>query len=378
MFRVVIIGAGPAGSVAATLLARAGLEVTVIESRAFPRIKVCGEYISPAATSILESILTPRELLAAGSRRVNQMVLEAQGRRVCWKSPASAWSLSRASLDSLLLNKAVAAGATLLQPAAVHTIDYQDDTALARLANGTELSADLVVHADGSGRHDPAGPIPHVPGLIAHKCHLHLEGDPDAIIMRSCPGAYIGTIGVERGLHTCALVARRELCTRYRDIDSMVAHLWPDFRPRSRQGPWKSSGVPRSHYIRPGHPRSIRIGNAAAAVDPVGGEGIGLALWAGAHLGRIAPMLAPLAASSTSDQLDKLAHVERELARGYQSQLRLRKPICQLTAWAMMRPRLVRALWPLAMAPSLSFGPFYRLTGKAPRPHPDPRGDLPW
>jgi len=366
MLRVVVIGAGPSGSVAATLLARAGLDVTIVESRPFPRMKVCGEYISPAATFILESMIPPHELIAAGARRVNRMELEVHGQRRCWKTPDAAWSLSRATLDTLLLRRAAAAGASVLQPAAVRSVRYTDERAAITLADGRVLESDLVVHADSSGRHDPAGPIPLATNLLAHKCLLRMPDEPpDTVVMRICPGAYIGTIGVERGLHTCALVARRDLCRKFENVDAMVATVWPGFHPGMRASPWKSSGVARSRYVHPGHPRSIRLGNAAAAVDPVGGEGIGLALWAGAQLGAHAKDLAALASSPARDHLAALSALERKLATAYAQRIRWRLPVCQLTGWAVMRPILVRTLWPLARAPGLSFAPFYRLTGKA-------------
>lgn len=363
---ICIIGAGPAGAAAAYFLASAGLSVSVLESRPFPRVKVCGEYISPAATPILESIVPPRRLIAAGARRINRMVLEAGDHRSTWEPPSAAWSLSRGALDALLLAKAVHAGATLLQPASVRRVAYSDDRATIELSDARTLNCGLVIHADGSGRHDPAGTIPNAPGLIAHKCHLHLpDDDPGTITMRSCPGAYIGTIGVERGLFTCALVARRDLAASSTDTDALVTSLWPEFRRTWRTTVWKSCGVPRSRYTPPRHPRSLRIGNAAAAVDPVGGEGIGLALWSAAELAHHAAQLAPLRTLPPQGQLERLRTVEHHLRTAYSARLRLRLPACQLTSWTLMRPQLVKLLWPLAEVPSLSFRPFYRLTGKA-------------
>ena len=366
---ICIIGAGPAGSVAAAGLAHAGVRVTILESRVFPRVKVCGEYISPAATAILESLIPPRKLLAAGARRVVEMVLEVDGRRSRWRSPSPAWSLSRSTLDDLLLERARESGASVLQPAVVRRVNYGDAGAEVLLADGRTLDADLIVHADGCGRHDPAGAVPLAPNLIAHKCHLRLPEDGDAIVMRACPGAYVGTIGVEGGLATCALVARRDLMADFPQTDALVQHLWPQFHTGWRTTGWKSCGVPRSRYITPGAARSIRIGNAAAAVDPVGGEGIGLALQAGAVLGECGDALRRLAAMERPYQETLLSRVEQRIAREYRTRLRTRLPICQLAAWLLMRPTLVRALWPLALRPSLSFQPFYRLTGKDERAH---------
>ena len=179
--------------------------------------------------------------------------------------------------------------------------------------------------------------------------------------MRSCAGAYVGTIEVEGGLSTCAMVARRELSSRFNgDVDAMLAHLWPSYRAAWRQSDWKSCGVGRSRYIKPGHFRSLRIGNAAAAVDPVGGEGIGLALWSGTEAAR----RIALATLSEGLQVGSLVAAERELARAYGRRLRTRLPACRLVAGALLRPQLFAVLWPLLGLPRLSIGPWYRLSGK--------------
>ena len=52
---VCIVGAGPAGSTCAYYLARAGLEVLLLERHRFPRDKICGEGISPRAWPLLNN-----------------------------------------------------------------------------------------------------------------------------------------------------------------------------------------------------------------------------------------------------------------------------------------------------------------------------------
>ncbi len=359
---IVVIGGGPAGAAAAFHLARAGVQVTVVESKAFPRIKVCGEYISPAATDLLEAIVPAAELVRLGARQVDQFVIEVGERRRQWRTPKAAWAVSRAVLDEALLEKARGAGAAVLQPASVRSVEYGEAGVVVQLADGRSLDASIVIHADGSGRHDPSGPTPNAAGLIGHKCHLRLpRGTVEGVTMRSCTGAYVGTIEVEGGLSTCAMVARRELSSRFNgDVDAMLAHLWPSYRASWRESDWKSCGVGRSGYVKPGHFRSLRIGNAAAAVDPVGGEGIGLAVWSGTEVAR----LIALGASGESSHVTSFTAAERQLALAYMKRLRARLPACRLVAGTLLRPRLFSLFWPLLGLPSLSIGPWYRLSGK--------------
>jgi flavin-dependent dehydrogenase len=357
--RLAILGAGPAGSTLALALARSGAispaDIALIEAKAFPRVKVCGEYVSPAATHILESLLPPSHLLAAGARRVDRLVLEVDSDEFEWVTPVPAWTLSRAALDDRLLAAVADSGVTILQPARVGGVDYASDHVRIRLADGRTIHAHALVHADGSGRHDPAGPTPVRRGVVGLKCHFRPPSPVVGVRMRSVPGAYIGTIQVEGGLATCALTCDARLIAKAGgDADAMLAALWPRWDAARRTTDWQSCGVAASGYIRPGHPRSLRIGNAAAGIEPVGGEGIGMALWAGLTL---ADLLA-------SHGLDDLPRVERALARAYRSRLRVRRPACRIAAAALARPRLVRLARPLLRLPRLSLAPWFRLTGK--------------
>ncbi|MEN1705441.1 MAG: FAD-dependent oxidoreductase [Planctomycetota bacterium] len=351
--RVAIIGAGAGGASLALRLARAGFDVTVIESQAFPRAKVCGEFISPAATPDLESVLTPNELREAGAARVRTLALELGDRQRTWNMPEPAWALSRRSLDVLLIEKAAAAGAHVLQPVRVASVEYNEDSATVHFASRESIHTDLVLHADGSGRFDPAGATPKAKSLVGLKCHARPTSPVRGIRMRSARGVYCGAIGIEDGLATFAMCATPQALAAHKgDRDALLASVWPGFTPDQREGPWMTSAVARSRYTRPGHPRSFRVGNAAAAVDPVGGEGIGLALWSVARL-------AELLESETDPRV-----IHDRFAKLYRRRLRTRLPACRTAAEVLLRPRLVQALWPMLGVPSLTIRPWYALTGK--------------
>jgi flavin-dependent dehydrogenase len=112
----VIVGAGPAGSIAALVLARAGVRVRLIDRASFPRFKLCGDTLNPGALSIL------RELDEATALRVTAHALPIDGMIVTgpagarvaadYQAGVRGVAIARADLDLMLLEAAIAAGAS--------------------------------------------------------------------------------------------------------------------------------------------------------------------------------------------------------------------------------------------------------------------------
>src|SRR5204863_3963519 len=67
MSDVIVVGAGPAGAASAILLAERGFDVLVLDRAAFPRPKLCGEYLSPEAARVLDRLGVLKLLDAAGA-----------------------------------------------------------------------------------------------------------------------------------------------------------------------------------------------------------------------------------------------------------------------------------------------------------------------
>ncbi|MFN8423192.1 MAG: FAD-dependent monooxygenase [Anaerolineae bacterium] len=113
---VVVVGAGPAGSALAALLARGGIDVVLLERDAFPRDKLCGEFLSPEAGQLLAAIgcrdalaaLAPPVLAAARFTLPSGFALDVP-------LPGEGWGLSRRALDAALASHAAASGARLLE-----------------------------------------------------------------------------------------------------------------------------------------------------------------------------------------------------------------------------------------------------------------------
>src|SRR5271156_2503277 len=74
-----VVGAGPAGSIAARQLARSGVSVLLVDKARFPRRKVCGCCVGAGAVAMLEQIGLGDLLPALGARSIRQFQLAAYG-----------------------------------------------------------------------------------------------------------------------------------------------------------------------------------------------------------------------------------------------------------------------------------------------------------
>src|SRR5207247_2578 len=112
----VVIGAGPAGSTAALLLARAGWSVALVERQGFPRRKVCGEYLSGTNLPLLDRLGVGERFRALAGRPVSRIGLFARTTVAHAALPRVAlcpeWgrALAREHLDTCLRDEAQAAG----------------------------------------------------------------------------------------------------------------------------------------------------------------------------------------------------------------------------------------------------------------------------
>jgi flavin-dependent dehydrogenase len=149
---VIVVGAGPAGSVAALVLARAGARVRLVDRSDFPRDKLCGDTLNPGALAILDR-------LPVGAA-VRRRALTITGMNVTGPGSASVpadyprgftgAAIVRRDLDALLLEAALSAGAAFT--ARVHVRAPAFDTAGAVcgvVAADRELTAKIVIAADG-------------------------------------------------------------------------------------------------------------------------------------------------------------------------------------------------------------------------------------
>jgi flavin-dependent dehydrogenase len=104
----IVIGAGPAGAMAARELAAAGTRVLLVEKRSFPRDKVCGGCLNGRALSILRAAGLGALVARSGGVALGELQLRAGGRPARLALPVGV-ALARARLDEELVATATAA-----------------------------------------------------------------------------------------------------------------------------------------------------------------------------------------------------------------------------------------------------------------------------
>jgi geranylgeranyl reductase family protein len=159
---VVVVGAGPAGSLAAARLALLGRSVVLLEAAGFPRDKVCGDVLLPEVDRSLAEVETSFEAIApeahrldgcryqaAGGRRMEGIFRDARGGARPWRI------LPRRTLDARLAAHAVGCGAELRERHRLVALSWQGERRTSQLQIDTPrgletLEARVVIGADGA------------------------------------------------------------------------------------------------------------------------------------------------------------------------------------------------------------------------------------
>lgn len=301
----IVVGAGPAGSVAALVLARGGARVALVDRRTFPRAKACGDLIGPRGVRLLAEL----GISVPGAGRLGDMVvIGPSGRKVLLPAlpginyASHALSVPREKFDALLFEAAVAAGARPVHGRVSGLLNGRERADGVRLAGGADIRADVVIGADGAtsqvaqdaglvdpprvlwgfalrGYADGAVDLPHIALWEPRRWRLF----PGYGWVFPVPGGPVN-VGLGIGLRADRGASRRA----GEQLDAFVSHLGrhgllpPGRRaggpPMARLGGWLKLGMVGT---TPSGPGVLLVGDAAGLVNPLQGEGIAQAMASG-------------------------------------------------------------------------------------------------
>jgi flavin-dependent dehydrogenase len=306
---VLIVGGGPAGSSLACALARAGVDVHVVDRARFPRAKPCAEYLSPEASRLLSSMGALERVEATGAAALAGVRVRAPNGAVIAGDFVAAHgfkgfrdrglSVRREVLDAILVDCARAHGARVTEGVRVTGLATDakrrvtgvttlESTINARLVIGADGLRSVVARRLGLAR---AQRWPRRLALVTHYAGVGDVGDHGEMHVER--DGYVGIADVGNGLTTVALVVPAR---RSREISGDRAgflhhwlmsrpHLAPRFARAERATPVVATGPFASHSRRAWAPGAALVGDAADFFDPFTGEGIYAALRGGELLG---------------------------------------------------------------------------------------------
>jgi len=360
---VVVVGGGPAGAAVAARLAREGFATVVLDRASFPRDKVCGDFVGPAALVELGALGVAEMDGFRSTNKIRDAALHLDGQELIVRSlpevkglPTYGRVVPRLLLDAWILAAARDAGATILDGRKVEAVesDHRGVTVRGEGPGGTfALRCRLLVGADGSSSmvaREVRGALPpKADRIMAVRAYFRPVREPSDqadlyFSSESFPGYYWlfptaghgANVGVGMVLSTFPKTDRhlRELLLRLIDNDPGLRHRLGGASLEGRVVGWPLTTYnPRLPLVAD---RVMLLGDAAGLINPLNGEGIQYALlsarWA-------ADLVGPLLAEDRLGRTE-LGAYERRIHEGLRYDMALACLVVEL-----IRNRNLNPVW---------------------------------
>lgn len=356
---VVVVGGGPAGTAAATLLRRRGHAVALVDQARFPRDKVCGESVSPEAWRILGELEAAGAVRALLPHPIHGMTLTSPD-GTCFRGDyrgarEAGFALRREALDAALLQRAREQGVEVREGVrATGLLIHSGVVAGVTCENGRgtqDESARLVVGADGR-----RSLVARRLGLLREHRSLRkfavrgywepVDGLEERGEMHVGGGGYCGVAPLSPTRANVAFVLdRTEMTTAAGDLESFYREQlqrWPRLYERLAHarliGPPLAIGPLALEARAVSAPGALLVGDSAGFYDPFTGEGITLAL-------RSAELAAAVASRALAQgNLRDLSEYDRLRGAATRDKFRLNRLLQHVVAWPALSNHVARRL----------------------------------
>lgn len=292
MKKVIIIGGGLAGLIAAIRIARFGISCTLFEKKHYPFHRVCGEYISNETVPFLK-----RENLYPSAFHpsvINQLTLSSvSGKSIKLSLDLGGFGISRYVLDHFLYQQALNAGVEVIHQE-VESIFFNQEVNRLEVINDSEiLSADYVIGSFGKrskldielNRSFIQKRSPYV-GI---KYHLLSSHPANEIALHNFNGGYCGISNIEEGKTNLCYLVHRDQVRRYKtipELEQQVLFKNPNLKSVFLNSKFLFEKPETINEIsfetkEPVLNHILMAGDAAGMITPLCGNGMAMAIHSG-------------------------------------------------------------------------------------------------
>jgi flavin-dependent dehydrogenase len=350
----IVVGAGPAGALAACLLARARLRVLLVERRPFPRPKVCGGCLNAQAIAALARAGLVERIRALGAASVHTLHLRQRGRSVAI-GIAPELAVSRRAFDAALVSAAVESGCAFLQGTTALVVPEGDRPwreGWRRVSlrhpheQGASAAGRAILVADGLS-HSSLRECTSFHGRVSPTARVGVGGEAEpgaievhsgSIMMAVGRRGYVGAVEIEGGRVNIAAAIDPGFLKAHATISLAIGSLLAEagLRTDSRldEVEWMGTIPLTRHLSHPAARGIFVIGDAAGYVEPFTGEGMA---WAFAGAEAVVPFVKRATVSHER-------RLEREWLRAYAGGIHREQRWCRVVARVLRMPAIVTPL----------------------------------
>ena len=345
----IVVGAGPAGTVAALGIVRRGFSVLLVDRSEFPRHKLCGACLNGDAIAGLRELGVSAAFEQLQNEVLNQFCLRTGGRSLTLELPAGV-AVTRSRLDEMLVRSVIKAGVEFIPDLSLELEPTDSDEPLRHLSttdrnNSDPLRARLVIMATGlpADRHTSDADLAVVPsadsriGAGTTTNQFPAEYTPGTIFMAVGRDGYVGLTRTGGNSLNIAAALDRD-AVRKSNPQSVCENILQEagfpVTAEMLSGDWRGTIGLTRHRQMPASTRVLVVGDAAGYVEPFTGEGMAWAI-------RGAQAVVPFAVRAIEKWDDRIIE---EWTRTSKQLIGRRQRWCRILARLLRHPFVVRSL----------------------------------
>lgn len=288
-YDIVIVGGGLAGLTCAIHLSRFKYSILLIEKHAYPRHKVCGEYVSNEVLPYL-NYLGIDPINAGAKRIVNFELSTVNGNLIKSGLPMGGFGISRYKLDNMLAEKAIKAGSLILTDSVTNIKFLETDNFSVTTKSHNGFSAKIVIGAYGKRASldkvlSRSFMVEKSP-FVAVKDHIIGDMPDDLVGLHLFDGGYCGVSKIENDNINFCYITSYDAFKKYNDIEEFEKNVLQKNQylrvicQSSKKVFKKSLTISQVSFAKkePVEQHIIMVGDTAGLIHPLCGNGMSMAI----------------------------------------------------------------------------------------------------